>query len=59
MTKIQEETTDEFEKESIFDLLRLFAQFTDIGNLKTVYEFCVPLIMSKENQKEQKKAYRY
>ncbi|XP_033220095.1 RRP12-like protein [Belonocnema kinseyi] len=59
MTKIQEETTDEFEKESIFDLLRLFAQFTDIGNLKTVYEFCVPLIMSKENQKEQKKAYRF
>ena len=59
MTKIQEETIDEFEKESIFDLLRLFVQFTDIGKLKTAYDFCVPLLMSKENQKEQKKAYRY
>lgn len=59
MKKIQDETIEEFEKESVFDLFRLFAQVTDIERLKTFYDFCVPLLMKKEKQKEQKKAYRY
>lgn len=59
MKKIQEEKIDEFEKESVFDLFRLFAQFTDIDRLKIFYDYCVPLLMQNTKQKEQKKAYRY
>lgn len=58
MKKIQDETIEGFEKESVFDLFRLFAQFTDIERLKIFYDFCVPLLMKNNNQKEQKKAYR-
>ncbi|XP_043477342.1 RRP12-like protein isoform X1 [Leptopilina heterotoma] len=59
MKKIQEEKIEEFEKESVFDLFRLFAQFTDIDRVKIFYEFCIPLLMQTSKQKEQKKAYRF
>ena len=59
MEKIEDEKIEEFEKESIFDLFRLFTQFTDIERVKTFYDFCAPLLIQNEKQKEQKKAYRY
>ncbi|XP_014218682.1 RRP12-like protein [Copidosoma floridanum] len=48
----------EFFKESIFDLVRVLCQYTDISRVHALYNKCVPLLESKE-QKEQKKAYRF
>ena len=56
-------TTNEndFFKESIFDLVRLMCQHTDISRIQILYEKCLPLFAddNKKHYKEQKKAYRY
>ncbi|XP_058797316.1 RRP12-like protein [Phymastichus coffea] len=56
LTKTNE--TDFF-KESIFDLVRVLCQHTDIDRIKLLYEKCTALFEDTKHQKEQKKAYRF
>lgn len=52
------DTKDEFHKESIYDLIRVLTEYTDIKRLKTFYHMCTPFIKNDKKPKEQKKAYR-
>lgn len=56
--KLKEPDIDDFFKESIHDIIRLFINYTDINRLKTFYDMCVPLLKEISKTKEQKKAYR-
>ncbi|XP_033203361.2 RRP12-like protein isoform X1 [Bombus vancouverensis nearcticus] len=57
--KLKEPDIDDFFKESIHDIIRLFINYTDINRLKTFYDMCVPLLKEISKTKEQKKAYRF
>ena len=49
--KLKEPDIDDFFKESIHDIIRLFINYTDINRLKTFYDMSVPLL--KEISKTQ------
>ncbi|XP_014485127.1 PREDICTED: RRP12-like protein isoform X2 [Dinoponera quadriceps] len=51
--------TDDFAKESIYDLIRVLIGYTDADRLKGYYDMCVPFLRDDGKQKEQKKAYRF
>ena len=57
--KLKEPDIDDFFKESIHDIIRLFINYTDINRLKTFYDMSVPLLKEISKTKEQKKAYRF
>ncbi|KAI4479190.1 hypothetical protein M0804_011329 [Polistes exclamans] len=59
LTKLKDTEVDDFTKESIYDLIRLLIEFTDVGRIKQFYDMCVPYIQSKTKGKEQKKAYKF
>lgn len=58
LNNLEKSNETEFFKESIFDLVRLLCQFTDINRVQVLYEKCVPILADTKHQKEQKKAYR-
>lgn len=58
LDKLEDTEADDFSKESIYDLIRLLIEYTDIERLKKCYQMCVPYIENKTKRKEQKKAYR-
>ncbi|XP_011497148.1 PREDICTED: RRP12-like protein [Ceratosolen solmsi marchali] len=58
LEKLSESKETDFFKESIFDLVRILCQYTDINRVKILYNRCVPFFLDIKKQKEQKKAYR-
>lgn len=59
LDKLAAPETDEFTKESVFDLIRILTQYTDEQRIKTLFKKSVPLFADMKHQKEQKKAYRF
>ncbi|XP_001606680.2 RRP12-like protein [Nasonia vitripennis] len=59
LDNLEKSDETEFFKESIFDLVRVLCQFTDINRVQVLYEKCVPILSDTKHQKEQKKAYRF
>ncbi|XP_035739840.1 RRP12-like protein isoform X2 [Vespa mandarinia] len=59
LSKLNDVEADDFFKESVYDLIRLLIEYTDIDRLKKFYDMCLPYIEDKTKRKEQKKAYRF
>ncbi|XP_015121144.1 RRP12-like protein [Diachasma alloeum] len=57
--KLEAEGTDDFTKQSVFDLIRVVTQFTDRTRLQSLYDKIVPLLLEDKHPKDQKKAYRF
>lgn len=56
--RLKEPNADEFFKESVYDIIRLLIEYTDINRIETFYDMCVPALKEDTKVKEQKKAYR-
>ncbi|XP_015188841.1 PREDICTED: RRP12-like protein [Polistes dominula] len=59
LDKLKGTEIDDYTKESIYDLIRLLIEFTDVSRIKQFYDMCVPYIRDKTKGKEQKKAYKF
>ncbi|XP_063989401.1 RRP12-like protein [Diachasmimorpha longicaudata] len=59
LEKLEAEGTDEFTKQSVFDLIRIVTEFTDRTRLQSLYDKIVPLLLESKHPKDQKKAYRF
>lgn len=56
---LQDPQSDEYLKQSVFDIIRVLVQFTDRSKLTQLYDICAPLLMATNHPKEQKKSYRF